>query len=109
MANVLKVVSHKEETIEAMLEQLQGALEGIGSDASSTAAQKGVCPIDTGNLRNSIGFAVVEKTVYIGTNVDYALVQEVGGSHIKGHHYLQFGISAHKEEYKNMIQEALDG
>lgn len=48
------------------------ALESIGLKAEKYAKQE--CPVDTGNLRNSITHVVQEKekAVYIGTNVEYA-------------------------------------
>ena len=47
----VKMEDHKEEILEAMKEQLAGALEAVGLDAASTAADK--APVDTGNLKNS--------------------------------------------------------
>lgn len=48
------------------------ALEQIGMAAEGYA--KGLCPVDTGNLRNSITHVVDEGggAVYIGSNVEYA-------------------------------------
>lgn len=37
-----------------------------------------LCPVDTGNLRGSITYAVDGQEVYIGTNVDYAPYIEFG-------------------------------
>lgn len=102
----VKMEDHKEEVLEAMKEQLVGALEAIGMDAASTAANK--APVDTGLLKNSIGYAVDDHTVYIGTNVEYAPYQELGTSTgIKGKHFLQFGVQAHASEYAEIIKNAL--
>ena len=104
----IKFTDNKEEVIEAMHEQLASALEAIGADAASTAAQDGVCPVDTGTLKNSIGHAVEGNTVYIGTNVEYAPYQELGTSRgIVGKHFLQFGVTAHSAEYKDIIKSFL--
>lgn len=48
------------------------ALERIGQAAEGYA--KDLCPVDTGNLRNSITHVVDEGggDVYIGSNVEYA-------------------------------------
>lgn len=48
------------------------ALEQIGMAAEGYA--KDLCPLDTGNLRNSITHVVDEGggAVYIGSNVEYA-------------------------------------
>ena len=110
-------------------------LEAIGHDAASTAANvlTETNTIDTGRLKNSISHAVSEseQTVYIGTNVEYAPYHEFGtGIYTEGgrqggwayqdangewhrtygvpaKHFLQFGASAHAEEYKAMLEQAL--
>ena len=102
----VKMEDHKEEILEAMKDQLAGALEAVGLDAASTAANK--APVDTGNLKNSIGHAVEGNTVYIGTNVEYAPYQELGTSTgIVGKHFLQFGVQAHSSKYAEIIKDAL--
>ena len=54
------------------------ALEKCGMTAEGYA--KLLCPVDTGNLRNSITHRVdeVESAVYIGTNNEYAAYVELG-------------------------------
>jgi phage gpG-like protein len=126
----VKIEDHKAEILEAMKEQLAGALEAIGADAASTAADK--APADTGNLKNSIGHAVDGNTVYIGTNVSYAVYHELGTgiyaeqggrqtpwkyqdrngnwhtTHgVPARHFLQFGVQAHAAEYGEIIKNAL--
>lgn len=46
------------------------ALEICGEKAESYA--KALCPVDTGNLRNSITHFQKDDDEYIGTNVEYA-------------------------------------
>lgn len=54
------------------------ALETCGLTGERFAKQ--LCPVDTGNLRNSITHQVVdsEDTVYIGSNSEYAIYVECG-------------------------------
>ena len=54
------------------------ALETVGLVAEGYA--KKLCPVDTGNLRNSITHAVDEEenAAYIGTNTEYAAYVELG-------------------------------
>ncbi len=54
------------------------ALNAVGLQAEGYA--KRLCPVDTGNLRNSIthGFDDTELVAYIGTNVEYAAYVEFG-------------------------------
>lgn len=56
---------------EAKDEAVARALEAIGLQAEGYAKAK--CPVDTGNLRNSITHQREgEETEVIGTNVEYA-------------------------------------
>lgn len=54
------------------------ALETVGLVAEGYA--KKLCPVDTGNLRNSITHTVDEgeNSAYIGTNTEYAAYVELG-------------------------------
>ena len=83
-------------------------LVAIAEDAAQTAAS--VAPVDTGRLKNSITSALdpEEQVAYIGTNVEYAPYQEFGTSNgVAGKHFIQFGATAHQQEYKAMLEEAL--
>ena len=108
-ANV-NLIDHSEEIIGEMREDVINWLYAIGLDASSVAAGK--APVDTGRLKNSISNAVDEDELaaYIGTNVEYAPYQEFGTSRgIEGKHFIQFGATAHAQEYKQMLEERLKG
>ena len=61
-----------EEIGELFEQACERSLTRIGSQGDSFA--KGTCPVDSGNLRNSISNKVEmsEKSAYIGTNVEYA-------------------------------------
>lgn len=104
----VQIDSHVDEITAEMQTKINSWLEAIGQDAASTAAD--AAPVDTGRLKNSISHAVVEdeKTVYIGTNVEYAPFQELGTSRgIPGKHFLQFGATAHAGEYKDLLENIL--
>lgn len=110
MAQVTSVTmtDNSEEVKAASVEKIQAWLDAIGEDAASTAADK--APVDTGRLKNSISHAVdmSDKSVYIGTNVEYAPYQEFGTSKgIVGKHFLQFGASAHTAEYQRLLARIL--
>lgn len=81
-------------------------LMAIGSDAASTA--QGVTPVDTGRLKNSI-YPVVdtERSVQVGSNVEYAKYVELGARGREGVHMIQFGCTAHADQYKQMLEDAL--
>jgi len=68
-----------EKKIKEKLElHIERALTRIGMLVQGDAVL--ICPVDTGNLRNSIVYDVKnkEKSVVIGTNVEYALDVEKG-------------------------------
>ena len=104
-----------EEVMAAVMSQLNEAMDAVGKDASSVAANK--APVDTGALRNSITNAVTSTptsvSAHIGTNLKspegapYPLYQEVGTRYITGKHYLQFGIQAHANDYLRVIKNYL--
>lgn len=72
------LVDHSAECKEALNDALVRALEKCGLVAEAYAKQ--LCPVDTGNLRNSINHAVdpEEPAAYIGSNVEYAAYVELG-------------------------------
>ncbi len=107
------------------------ALEKCGLTAEGYA--KLLCPVDTGNLRNSITHQVepTEPAVYIGTNSEYGPYVELGtGKHYpggrqtpwvyqdeKGRWHLTYGqraqpylkpaVADHAAQYKGIIEGEL--
>ena len=113
-------------------------LTAIGLTAEGHAKKKitQAKAVDTGRLRNSITFAVSgesanissysgdhgeeggtysgtapndkEKSVYIGTGVEYAAGIETG-SHRKagGVHFLQDAAANHSDEYKKLMEDSM--
>ena len=63
---------YSDEVLNAMHDAVLRALERIGMQAEGYA--KDLCPVDTGQLRNSISHQVDEggDAVYIGSNLEYA-------------------------------------
>ena len=91
-------------------EAVARALEAIGLTAERYAKED--CPVDTGRLRNSISHAVageIERAVYIGTNVEYAVYVETKDSkHKSGKaHFLRDASSTHGDEYKRIAEAQL--
>lgn len=92
MAQVIRIESHIDEYTEEMKQKVEAFLEGIGASAASAAADIPNFPVDTGRLKGSINWATnrasgsgdspkdvpEENSVYIGTNVDYAIWHEIG-------------------------------
>ena len=109
MSNVdLQIINDNTDLfLSAFEQQVRAGLAAIGSRAEGHA--KANCPVDTGRLRNSISNAVVDNEVYIGTNVEYAPVQELYDmSHKVGRaHFLRDAATTHGDEYKRIMEAAL--
>lgn len=91
------------------LEQKEAkALEMIGLKAEGYA--KALCPVDTGNLRNSITHQVSlsEDGVYIGTNVEYAPYVELGTVRKpSGQPFIRPAVENHISEYNSIATQML--
>lgn len=98
-----------EEASQGIVRAIDRALEEIGLAAEGYA--KRACPVDTGNLRNSITHAVEsgEDAVYIGTNVEYAPYVELGTSRQKAQPFLRPAASEHGAQYRQLLKKALGG
>ena len=81
----VQFTDNSKEVLEAMQQAAIRALEKCGLTAEGYA--KKLCPVDTGNLRNSITHTVDEEepAAYIGSNVEYAAYVELGtGKYVSG-------------------------
>lgn len=92
---------------EAIDQALAKALEEVGLVAEGYA--KKACPVDTGRLRNSITHQVrpSEKSVYIGTNVEYAPYVELSTSRTKGQPFLRPAANDHENTYRKIFEKYL--
>ncbi len=74
----VKFIDNSEEIKDNMKNVLLRALEKVGQKAEKYA--KRLCPVDNGNLRNSITHRVdeEEEVVYVGSNMEYAAYVELG-------------------------------
>lgn len=92
----------------ATQQAIMTGLEAVGLRAEGYAKMK--CPVDTGNLRNSITHAVdaPSKSAIIGTNVEYAAYVEKGTSRQKAQPYLEPAATNHTPEYKRIFEEQLE-
>lgn len=77
------VDDHTDEFVEQLNIAIGRALEKVGLVVEGYAKRQ--CPVDTGHLRDNITHEVENKTVVIGTNVEYAPYVELGtGIYISG-------------------------
>lgn len=93
--------------VNAIDQALAKALEEVGLVAEGYA--KKACPVDTGRLLNSITHQVrpSEKSVYIGTNVEYAPYVELSTSRTKGQPFLRPAAADHEGTYKKIFESEL--
>lgn len=124
---------HSDEVLEALESACRRALEKCGLVAEGYA--KKLCPVDTGNLRNSITHMVSdsEKAAYIGTNSEYAVYVECGtGIYYPGGRqtpwtyqdengdwhlthgqrakpYTKTAVADHVDQYKKIIESEMKG
>lgn len=83
------------------------ALERIGMQAEGYAQD--LCPVDTGNLRNSITHTADEEAAYIGTNVEYAPYVELGTRRAAAQPFLKPAGTDHRGTYANIVKDELGG
>ena len=129
----VQFTDNSKEVLEAMQQAAVRALEKCGLTAEGYA--KKLCPVDTGNLRNSITHTVDEEepAAYIGSNVEYAAYVELGtGKYVSGgrptpwvyqdekgnwhrthgqkaQSYLKPAVADHANTYRKIIEDELKG
>lgn len=101
------------EAVDGIADAISRALEEIGLTAEGYAV--GLCPVDTGRLRNSITHEIDEdgKAAYIGTNVEYAPYIELGTRRYVGANggrgFLRPAATEHGDEYRKILESELKG
>lgn len=105
MANGISIKSNVDEYLKAVDAAKARGLEAVGLTAERYA--KALCPVDTGRLRNSISHAVEGDSVYIGTNVEYAIYVEKGTRKMQAYPYLKPAAQDHADEYKQILLQYL--
>lgn len=97
-----------EEASRGIVRAIDRALEEIGLAAEGYAKRK--CPVDTGNLRNSITHAVdsAGDAVYVGTDVEYAPYVEMGTSRTAAQPFLRPAATEHGSTYRSILKRNLE-
>ncbi|MBP5182027.1 MAG: HK97 gp10 family phage protein [Lentisphaeria bacterium] len=107
----VKFTSYASQVIDNIEQKKQVALEIIGGKAETYAKQ--LCPVDTGNLRNSITHQRAGKdTEAVGTNVEYAPYVELGhhtasGKKVPGRPFLRPAAEDHGQEYQEIMKKIM--
>ena len=99
-------IDNSDKVMDAFHVALKQALTAIGMTAETHAKEK--CPVDTGNLRNSIANEINmnEQCAIIGSNVEYAPFVELGTSRQRSKPYLRPAITDYSGEYKALANQA---
>ena len=97
-----------EKKIKEKLElHIEKALTRIGALVQGDAQR--VCPVDTGNLKISIAYDVnrSDRSVTIGTNVEYALAVEKGTSRQTAQPYLTPAGEYNKKNFDKIVAQEM--
>lgn len=102
----VRYTSYKSNVLQEVRQAKARALEICGGTAERYAKQ--ICPVDTGNLRNSIAHRQIsENTEQVGTNVHYAPYVELGTYKMAAKPYLRPAVEDHRQEYEKIIRSEL--
>ena len=93
-----KVIQNVEQAIDLALTASALLVEGQA---------KALCPVDTGNLRNSITHEVEKKEARVGTNVSYGIYQELGTSKMAAQPFLNPALEQNKGNIRKIFADAL--
>lgn len=107
----IELTDNSDEVLAALENAIDRALDAIGETAVGYAQDviTEAGRVDTGRMRREIGTDHDEKTVIIGTNVEYAPYHELGSSRgIKPIHFLKRAATEHTEEYKGFVKDSLE-
>lgn len=100
--------SHLDEILQNLdQDKIPRILETMGLVAEGYA--KRLCPVNTGNLRNSITHDsdMSDQTAVIGSNVEYGKYVELGTSKMSSQPFLRPAVEDHKSEYKNIAESIM--
>lgn len=90
------------ECIKEIEEKLNQALKQACVLVQNSAREK--CPVDTGNLRNSITWDCEDLEGVVGTNVEYAPYVEAGTSVMQAQAFLNPALEENKDKIQKMFQ-----
>lgn len=104
MTTDVKFTDNSKEVLEMLSSAMEAALSEIGEKAVGYAKQN--APVDTGRLRDSIKYTVDpdEKSVSVGSDVEYAQYVENGTSRTKPRPFLGPAMSDHAQEYEQIMK-----
>lgn len=116
VADLIEVKQDNTKIIEEAIDKaIVTALDAIGAQAESHAKDylEAHHAVDTGRLKNSVTHQLDgDKSVYIGTNVEYAIYIETGtstSSKVGARPFLRSTATDYTDEYRNILKKCLGG
>lgn len=105
-----------DEVIQALRLAIHRALVTIGIKVQGWAVKnlskpwkEGQSHVVTGRLRNSTAFYTDDNEVHIGTNVEYAQIEEEGNSKRPAHPFLRPAVEEHIGQIREIVEKELKG
>lgn len=105
MAINIRVTDNSDEVLRELAEKKPVALEECGLVAEGYAKRE--CPVDTGNLRNSITHTQSGDAEYVGTNVEYGPYVEMGTTRTRAQPFIKPSVADHVDQYKRIFEKYL--
>lgn len=105
---IIRVDSHIKDVDQEIEKRIKRALSLMGDTVEGYAKED--CPVDTGNLRNSLTHEPGEDCEYVGTNVEYApYVEFIDGRHhpVGKAHFLRDAAQKNVKELKEVALRTL--
>lgn len=103
----IKLEINTDAVLDALEEQTETVLTAWGMQGETYAKQ--LSPVDTGRLRNSLTYEVdaPDKSVTIGSAVEYAPFVENGTSRRIANPFLRPAIIDHRADYESIMKNIL--
>ena len=107
----IKLEDHSQEVLDALKNAIERGLFAVGEEAETYA--KGVITeegrVDTGRMLNSISHREGEDFTAIGTDVEYAIYQELGTSRgIRPAKSLTRAVTENLDRYRTILKDSLE-
>ena len=107
----IKLEDRSPEVLAALKNAIERGLFAVGEEAETYA--KGVITeedrVDTGRMLNSISHREGEDFTAIGTDVEYAIYQELGTSRgIRPAKFLTRAVTENLDRYRSLIKDSLE-
>ncbi len=106
VVDVAITVDNTDEVLRLLGQAKAAALEEMGTIGEAYAKME--CPVDTGNLRNSITHTSDDNAAYIGTNVEYAPYVEYGTYKMPAQPFLKPAATEHTDTYEAIIKKHME-